>query len=269
MTGSRFAVMMLSLIPLATGAAPAPVTDLGGNQPSSSSITPTPPPSTTRSTVGSSAPSRNQGTEFQLELMKQVQQLQTEVSELRGQLEVQNYQIQQLTERQRDLYQELDRRVAAGGAAATTGAAATGAAASSGDAAPAAVPTPPADGKEQQSYEKAVQLVLQDKNYDKAIPAFQKFIKDYPNSSYQPNARYWLCQLLLNKCDSYAAKGQFQKVVSAYPDSPKVPEALLKLGIIAQLDSDAAAAKANYEKVISQYPQSATAQQAKTRLQSL
>lgn len=264
MTGSRFAVMMLSLIPLATGAAPAPVTDLGGNQPSSSSITPTPPPSTTRSTVGSSAPSRNQGTEFQLELMKQVQQLQTEVSELRGQLEVQNYQIQQLTERQRDLYQELDRRVAAGGAAAATGAAATG-----GEAAPTAVPTPPADGKEQQAYEKAVQLVLQDKNYDKAIPAFQKFIKDYPNSSYQPNARYWLGQLLLNKGDSAAAKGQFQKVVSAYPDSPKVPEALLKLGIIAQLDGDAAAAKANYEKVISQYPQSATAQQAKTRLQSL
>lgn len=266
MTGSRFAVIVLSLIPLATGAAPAPVTDLGGNVSSpSTSITPTPPSSTSTSSVGSTATSRNQGTEFQLELMKQVQQLQTEVSELRGQLEVQNYQIQQLTDRQRDLYQELDRRVAAGGAAATGGAVA--AAGDSGAA--AALPTPPADGKEQESYEKAVQLVLQDKNYDKAIPAFQKFIKDYPNSSYQPNARYWLGQLLLNKGDSAAAKGQFQKVVTAYKDSPKVPEALLKLGIIAQLDGDTAAAKANYEKVISQYPQSATAQQAKTRLQSL
>ncbi len=34
---------------------------------------------------------------------------------------------------------------------------------------------------------------------DDAIVAFQNFIKKYPDSTYQPNANYWLGQLNYNK----------------------------------------------------------------------
>ncbi|MCT7655726.1 hypothetical protein MBH78_15875 [Oceanimonas sp. NS1] len=39
-------------------------------------------------------------------------------------------------------------------------------------------------------------LVLQDKDYNAAIPAFARFITQYPRSTYVPNAHYWLGQLL-------------------------------------------------------------------------
>lgn len=37
------------------------------------------------------------------------------------------------------------------------------------------------------------------KQYDQAISAFQSFVKQYPKSTYQPNANYWLGQLFYNK----------------------------------------------------------------------
>ena len=46
---------------------------------------------------------------LQAELQQQVDSLQGEVSELRGQLEQQTYQMEQSQERQRQLYQELDK----------------------------------------------------------------------------------------------------------------------------------------------------------------
>ena len=216
MTGSRFAVCVLSLIPLVTGAAPAPVTDLGGSSNISSSSTLTSP-------GGSSLDQRlAQSTQVQLQLMQQVRQLQSEMSELRGQLEVQNHQIQQLMDRQRDLYKELDRKTTAPALAVSGGAAVAATAAT------AAVPTPPADGNEQAAYEKAVQLVLQDKNYDKAIPAFEKFVKNYPASSYQPNARYWLGQLLLNKGNAAAAKACMpaEQYAALHQDDPDYLDSL-------------------------------------------
>jgi TolA-binding protein len=79
---------------------------------------------------------------------------------------------------------------------------------------PAAAPATPAAGAatppaaaanystnqdENQAYDAAVNMVLKEKNYDKAIPAFEGFIKQFPNSSYVPNAHYWLGQLMFNK----------------------------------------------------------------------
>lgn len=48
-------------------------------------------------------------------------------------------------------------------------------------------------------YNAAVSLALEKKQYDEAIAAFQSFVKKYPDSTYQPNANYWLGQLYYNK----------------------------------------------------------------------
>ena len=43
-------------------------------------------------------------------------------------------------------------------------------------------------------------MVLKEKQYDKAIPEFRSFNQKFPQSSHmQPNAHYWLGQLLFNK----------------------------------------------------------------------
>lgn len=192
---------------------------------------------------------------MQAELQQQVDSLQGEVSELRGQLEQQTYQMEQSQERQRQLYQELDK------------------VASSQQAAPAA-PAAPATNystnqDENQAYDAAVNMVLKEKNYDKAIPAFEGFIKQFPNSSYVPNAHYWLGQLLFNKGDRAGATTQFVTLANKYSKSPKRADALLKLGMLAQLDGKKAEAKSFYEQVIKGYPGTTSAKLAEQSLAKL
>jgi tol-pal system protein YbgF len=198
---------------------------------------------------------------LQAELQQQVDSLQGEVSELRGQLEQQTYQMEQSQERQRQLYQELD-KVANSKPAAAPATPAAGA-----SAAPAANYSANLD--ENQAYDAAVNMVLKDKNYDKAIPAFEGFIKQYPSSSYVPNAHYWLGQLLFNKGDRTGAAAQFSTVANKFSKSPKRADALLKLGMLAQLDGKKAEAKTFYEQVIKGYPNTSPAQLAKQSLSKL
>ncbi len=121
---------------------------------------------------------------------------------------------------------------------------------------------------ENQAYDAAVNMVLKEKNYDKAIPAFEGFIKQYPSSSYVPNAHYWLGQLLFNKGDRTGAAAQFTTVATKFSKSPKRADALL-LGMLAQLDGKKAEAKNFYEQVIKGYPNTSPAQLAKQSLSKL
>lgn len=201
---------------------------------------------------------------IQADLQQQVDALQQEVDELRGQLEQQGYQMQQSEERQRQLYQELDKVNSAQQQVASVPTAASSAA-----PAPVAAGNYSSNQDENQAYDAAVNMVLKEKNYDKAIPAFQGFIKQYPESSYVPNAHYWLGQLLFNKSDRAGAKGQFQTLVSKYPKSPKRADALLKLGMIAQLEGKKGDAKSYYEQVTKGYQNSSAAQLAQQALSKL
>ncbi|MFM5816155.1 tol-pal system protein YbgF [Aeromonas dhakensis] len=203
---------------------------------------------------------------LQADLQQQVDALQGEVSELRGQLEQQTYQMEQSQERQRQLYQELDKVANSQPAAPAASAAAAAAAAS---ATPAAAANYSTNQNENQAYDAAVNMVLKEKNYDKAIPAFEGFIKQFPSSSYVPNAHYWLGQLLFNKGDRTGAAAQFTTVATKFSKSPKRADALLKLGMLAQLDGKKAEAKNFYEQVIKGYPNTSPAQLAKQSLSKL
>ncbi len=210
---------------------------------------------------------------LQTELQQQVDSLQGEVAELRGQLEQQTYQMEQSQERQRQLYQELDKvsssqqaQAAAPAPAIVPASAATPAAATASTPAATNYST---NQDENQAYDAAVNMVLKEKNYDKAIPAFEGFIQQYPNSSYVPNAHYWLGQLKFNKGDRAGAAAQFNTVATKYNKSPKRADALLKLGMLAQLDGKKTDAKSFYEQVIKGYPNTSPAQLAKQSLGKL
>ncbi|UPW20608.1 tol-pal system protein YbgF [Agarivorans sp. TSD2052] len=192
---------------------------------------------------------RNQ---VQLDMQNQVEELSDSMSTMVGQIEQNNYQIEQMIERQREIYQELDRRFAQVQTSATTTQA-------------TAVATPTAVG-EDQAYDAAVALVMQDKNYDAAIPAFETFISDFPKSSYAPNAHYWLGQLQYTRGQRAEASQQFNTVVNDYPQSNKVAESLLKLGIIAQFQNNNEEAKNLFTRVVEEHPNSAAAGLAKNRL---
>ncbi|MDY0992807.1 cell division protein CpoB [Pantoea agglomerans] len=213
----------------------------------------------------------------QAQLMQQLQQQmsdnQRDIDALRGQIQQNTYQLNQVVERQKQLYQQIDslssastsggQQAAGSNAAADTSAAATAGAAASTDSAPAQT------GDANSDYNAAVALILEKKQYDQAISALQAWVKRYPDSTYQPNANYWLGQLNYNKGKKDDAAYYYATVVKNYPKSPKAAEALLKVGVIMQEKKDTAKAKAVFQQVIKLYPDTESAKQAQKRLTSL
>lgn len=226
----------------AASAAPAPVRDAGDNL------------SNRVATLERMIQARN---ESQIALQQQVQELSSEVATLRGRLDEQDHQMQQMLARQRDLYQELDRQQQAASSPSS-------AAAEPGDTGTTVAAAP--SGDEHQAYQRAVNLVLKDKRYDQAAKAFDAFIKAYPNSGYSANAYYWLGQLQFSQGELDAAKSSFTVVVDKYKDSNKRAESLFKLGVIAQNQGNGQQADVLFKRVLKEYPGTSSARLAKARL---
>ncbi|WP_225639185.1 tol-pal system protein YbgF [Candidatus Profftia sp. (ex Adelges kitamiensis)] len=118
-------------------------------------------------------------------------------------------------------------------------------------------------------YNSAINLVILKKQNDQAIIAFQQFIKKYPNSIYQPNANYWLGQLLYKKNKKDDAVYYFAVVVKNYPQSSKSSEAMYKVGVIMQEKGDLDKACIVYKNVIKEYPGSDAAKKAQKIITTL
>ncbi|ADN76488.1 tol-pal system protein YbgF [Ferrimonas balearica DSM 9799] len=193
---------------------------------------------------------RNQS---QLQLQQTLDQMQREIGELRGQSENQAYQIQQMLERQRQLYQDLAKLQSAPQAAAP--------AATAPSSTPAVSSLSEAD-----AYTQALNLATKERRFDDAIPAFRRFIEQYPDSSYTPNAYYWLGQLLYNQGQLAEAGTMFATVADKYPKSSKRSDSLLKQGLIADRQGDKATAQRFFKQVISEYSGSSAANMAQKHL---
>ncbi|QHA86193.1 cell division protein CpoB [Serratia rhizosphaerae] len=203
----------------------------------------------------------------QSQLLNQLQQQasdnQRDIDSLRGQIQESQYQLNQVVERQKQIYEQIDSLGQGGGQSASAPAASAAAGAGSAAASSAA---PAGKGDENSDYNAAVSLALEKKQYDQAIPAFQSFVKQYPKSTYQPNANYWLGQLFYNKGKKDDAAYYFAVVVKNYPKSPKASDAMYKVGIIMQEKGQADKAKAVFQQVVKQYPNSSAAKQAQKRI---
>ncbi|MBS0848575.1 cell division protein CpoB [Citrobacter sp. JGM124] len=204
------------------------------------------------------------------QLQQQLSDSQNDIDTLRGQIQENQYQLNQVVERQKSIMLQIDSL--GSGSASTNASGTTGstAPAETNSTAAAATPAAAVQGKDANSdYNAAIALVRDSARQDEAIIAFQNFIKTYPDSTYLPNANYWLGQLNFNKGKKDDATFYFASVVKSYPKSPKAPDAMLKVGIIMQDKGDTAKAKAVYQQVVKQYPGSDGAKQAQKRLSSL
>ncbi|MEP4892032.1 MAG: tol-pal system protein YbgF [Aliiglaciecola sp.] len=251
------AISLLLVYGAAVNAAPAPVTDLNDGS--------------LAKRVEVLERILDSRTEMQHRIQQQLDEMQNEVSEMRGTLELHNHQLEKILERQRELYLEIDKRIAA--VSSQTSQQQTQS--NSNSNINSSVQQPQVDMpvttnvSESDAYDRAVNLILRDKQYDLAIPEFQSFIKTYPNSSYSANAHYWLGQLLFNKQQWESAAEQFQILVSGYPDSSKRADALFKLGVVEQRRDNLARAKQLFEQVLSEYPDSASSRLANSRLSAM
>jgi len=212
--------------------------------------------------------------ERQLQVQQQLDALLDEVNQLRGETEVHSHKLEQLVERQRELYQELETRFSklqtnqqAQAATVLLDSTTTSSDTTASISTPEVVYSD--DVGENEAYDKAMNLVLKERKYDQAIPEFEAFIQRFPDSEYAPNAYYWLGQLLFNKGNYTKAKAPFERVVNFYPDSNKRSDAIYKLGSIAFKTNNKPDAKALFERVISEYPGSTPAKLATSRLKNL
>ena len=192
----------------------------------------------------------------QAKMQLQLEQLQNEVNELRGVTELHSHQLEQVLERQRDLYKEIDRRVNEVVESRTKQAAAE----------PTSTATIPTTSNgystnltENEAYDRALNLVLKDKSYQQAIVEFKSFNQKFPNSSYAANAQYWLGQLLFNQGQLNEANEAFLLIATDYKQSSKRPDALLKIAMIAQKQNNPSKAIEQYQLVVSEYPDSSAA----------
>ncbi|MEH6386272.1 MULTISPECIES: tol-pal system protein YbgF [Pseudomonas] len=283
MKGFRSVAFVCLLSPLAA-LAQAPIIDgsSGGARPSQPA---TPAPATSGGRLS-----------IEGQLMQQVDQLQQEVSMLRGLLEEQEHRLKQLEQNQLDQYEDLDRRLTSmtGG---TTALPRNGRANGSPDdplatvqppsnQAPAAnAPTAqqqsganrpdapsqqaPADPeREKLLYEAAFDLV-KTRDFEKAAMAFNAFLRRYPDSTYAGNAQYWLGEVHLAQSDLESAGRAFAQVISNFQGHRKEADALYKLADVERRLGNADKARQLYQEVLSKHPGSSAAQLARRDLDNL
>lgn len=221
-------------------------------------------------------------------LIDKIQELQKEIQELRGQLEVQAHDLKLLQQQQVAFYKDLDSRLSNSSAKsiqsdkpatdvslgsnppaalnATSPQIKVGQSNSKPQAVVAVSRANPAD--EQISYLAAYELV-KNKHYDEAIKSMQIFVQKYPKGGYTANAEYWLGELYLVKKDYPKAIEHFEVVIQQYPSSSKAAASLLKSGYAYAEKGDKQEAKKRFQQVVKTYPDTPTAQLASSKLEAI
>lgn len=195
----------------------------------------------------------------QLELNNQLERTRSEVSQIRGQVELLSNDGEQAQKRQKDFYIDLDSRLRKIEALVAQLTQTQGTAQS----APTEQRSDPA--QEAKDYEAAINMLRAGKHVD-AASAFKQFIRAWPKSAFQPGAHFWAASALSQARDFDGAKDYYAKVVSIWPDDSLAPDALLGQ---ANVETDAGAAKsarATLEKLVASYPNSDAAKTARQRL---
>ena len=229
-----------------------------------------------------------------LEMLESLESLKTEINTLRGEIEVQTHTIDQLKQKQRDLYTDLDKRLERLGHnkinenspsdlqtlnANTAGEELTNeenitdeetlvieTTSDIGQKNETTSEEKIVDPKEaEKTYRNAFKL-LKESQYDQALVAFKSFLKDYPNDNLSNNAQYWIGEANYVMQNYEIAINEYQALLNTYPDSQKASHALLKIGYSYTELGNMADAKKILKEVIRQYPDTTASKLADERL---
>lgn len=206
------------------------------------------------------------------ELYYQMQQLQQEIMELRGQLEEQSYRLRRLEKQRLDDYKNIDKRLQESSKARTSSStrsssakkstASTAAAASAAASTYKPKPKPSSTAKttksasvsERDAYQQAFQQ-LKKQELKQAQSSFEQFLRDYPNGQYSANAYYWLGELYLTDENLPKARKTFSTLIEGYPDFRKTPDSSFKLAKIYHQMGDDQKAETLLKKIVTTYGQ--------------
>lgn len=227
-------------------------------------------------------------TQGNMDLLNRVTQQENELRQLRQQVELLQNELEQIKQRNRDQYLDLDGRlnrleggvpgavppvaVPSGGTAATPAAvAAPTAAAATMEPAPSVhgdVGAMAQAGDERTAYNVAFDK-LKAGDYVDSAQLFTSFLELYPNGVYAPNALYWLGESYYVTQNYEMAAQQFRALLERYPTHDKAAGSLLKLGLSEYGMGRVDEAERTLGNVVSQYPGSDVARTADDRLRAI
>lgn len=221
-----------------------------------------------------------------LNLYLQLESLQAEVQTLRGLVEEQSYQIRRMQTESRDRYLDVDNRLS--NLSSSTRSANNDAPISvrgvvmepgqapidlqNQEAIPrvvprrstASTPTPPSSTtpskprNEQEVYRTALNLLVEESDYENSINMFKLYIDTYPNGRYTANAYYWQGEGLILVRRYNQAKEAFTQVINNFPKHAKAPGAMMKLVVTYINMDDMTQAQQTFQNLQQAYPDSAT-----------
>jgi len=200
------------------------------------------------------------------ELLFQFQNLQFELTTMRGEVEELRYELDQLRSESKDRYIDLDRRISdARGSSQNIPVTRS----KPTETAPVGNNDKPADPDAiKNDYNLAKDLIRQ-KDYVGAIQAFSEFISNYPPNEYTANAHYWMGEVYLVIPDVDNAIQSFLTVVDHFSTHHKHPDALYRLGITLVKYDKKDQGKKYLEQLLQLYPDSQLVPRAKKVLDTL
>ena len=227
------------------------------------------------------ATTANVPTNLNWQIMQKNQQLENDIRTLRGKIEEQGNEIEQLKHELTNRYTDLDQRLellqqkidpesatSAEDNQQDTPPSNTTITNPSSNSTAAAVNKAPVvvstqNTSEPSELEKAAYTVALDAykqgGAKKAIAPMQNFIKNNPNSVYISNAYFWLAEfnLAIEPTNYAEAKKNYGIVANQYPNSSRAPRAVYQLYNIAkEVDKNTAQANQYKAKLLKQYPKS-------------
>jgi tol-pal system protein YbgF len=201
-------------------------------------------------------------------LLGRIQQAERDLQTLRNDVEILQNQAEQSGSRQKEQYQDLDRRLQEieRSLANSRPSAEARSVLDGGALKPGELPVP--GGTDRANYQAAFELLKQGR-YKEASAALRQFRVAFPDSSLSDNAQYWLAETHYVSQAYDKALQEFQVVVDKFPESRKVPDALLKIGYCNYELKRYDAARKALSAVATSYPETTAARLANERLERM
>ncbi len=208
-----------------------------------------------------------------IEQNRLAEQLNRDLAELRGQIEVLTNSVHDLEKRQKDLYLDLDNRLQALEAGKGKKVAApvvndNAKASDKGDnKADTKADNKPTDDPAAtlKAYENALGLFKAGK-FKESAAAFDKFVKTYPDSDKSPDAQFWAGNSYEMLGDCKQVISSQQKLLAKWPKNSRAPDAMAKIGQCQADLGQKAESQKTYKELVSKYPDSKAAGAAKQQL---
>tara|TARA_B100001094_G_C17781116_1_gene599778 strand:- start:1 stop:654 length:654 start_codon:yes stop_codon:yes gene_type:complete len=169
-------------------------------------------------------------------LFLKIQELESEIADLRNKIESQNYLIEKLIDESLNSSSENSKNIT--DLAINTDIRFKGI----------------EDSNSKDQVYKAADKALRDQDYDQAFMLFNFFVKSFIDEEKTPISYFWLGEISLRNNELIKSKDFFMELITLYPNHYRIPLAHKKIGDIYLKSKELDKAKDKYNFVIREYP---------------